>query len=345
MLSVRLHGADDLRLDDIPVPEIGPDEILIKTEAAAVCGTDVRMWRTNQIGRGAVSPLVLGHELCGVVEKKGRDVTHLTEGTRVAVAPNFGCGTCRMCVAGKTHLCGGYLAFGINMDGAFAEYVRVPAAPLRQGNVFALPAGLTPEEAALNEPLSCVYNGFTKCSPKPGEIGLVVGAGPIGLLHAQLLHSAGLTVAMSDISEERLALCRERFPFLVTYSGDALLDFVRELTAGVGLDVAVVACPVPEVQARMLTLMNYGGRINFFGGIPKERQPVAIDTNQIHYKELFLTGSTRASVAQFRKTLDMTARGLVDLKGIVTARIPIQNALTAFDNARKGIGLKNIVTF
>ena len=249
MLSVRLHGADDLRLDDIPVPEIGPDEILIKTEAAAVCGTDVRMWRTNQIGRGAVSPLVLGHELCGVVEKKGRGVTHLAEGTRVAVAPNFGCGTCRMCVAGKTHLCDGYLAFGINMDGAFAEYVRVPAAPLRQGNVFALPAGLTAEEAALNEPLSCVYNGFTKCSPKPGEIGLVVGAGPIGLLHAQLLHSAGLTVAMSDISEDRLALCRERFPFLVTHAGGNLPDFVRELTGGVGLDVAIVACPVPEVQA------------------------------------------------------------------------------------------------
>ncbi|MDO5552164.1 MAG: alcohol dehydrogenase catalytic domain-containing protein [Planctomycetia bacterium] len=346
MLCIRYHGPQDLRVDDISIPAIGPDELLIKTEAAAICGSDIRMWQSNLILANAPLPLVLGHEFAGVIVKAGRNVKHYREGMRVAIAPNFGCGTCDQCVSGRSHLCSAYEAFGVNLNGAFAEYVRIPETPIRNGNLVVLPPNVSSEEAALNEPLSCTYNGFTKCTPQSGESAMVIGAGPIGMMHAQLLHMAGLSVTVNDLSESRLDICKKILPFANTYTGSTgLSDYVYDVTNGRGMDVVIVACPVPAVQASTLALMNYGGRINFFGGVPKHLQPVAIDTNLIHYKELCLTGSTRSSVSQFRKTLAFIEQGHINVKSLITSRSPVEDGLTAFTRAKEGVGLKNVLTF
>ena len=345
MLALRLYGPNDIRLDEIPVPSINDDEILMKTDAAAVCGTDIRMWKNGYKGVDSNHPLVLGHELSGTVVKVGKNVPFYKEGMQLAMAPNIGCGICDRCVDGKFHLCDDYKAFGINMDGAFAEYVKVPANAIRMGNLMVLPEGVTPEEAAVNEPLSCAYNGFLKCHVRPGDFALVVGAGPIGILHAQLLHMAGATVFMNDLSESRLEQCSEIMPYVKTYSGNDLPGFVKDNTFGRGLDVAIVACPVPAVQAAMLPLMNYGGRVNFFGGVPADKQPVPIDTNLVHYKELYLTGSTRANITMFRKTLEVVSQGLIDLKSMITAKYELKDAMTAFENAAAAKGLKNVIVF
>lgn len=345
MLSLRLYGPNDIRLDDIPVPEINDDEMLLKTKAAAVCGTDVRMWKNGRDGVDAEHPLVLGHEFAGEVVKVGKNVSFYKEGMVLAMQPNIGCGICDRCVSGNFHLCDDYKAFGINMDGAFAEYVKVPKKAIQMGNMMVLPEGVTPEEACVNEPLSCAYNGFTKCHVKPGDYALVVGAGPIGISHAQLLHMAGAKVMMNDLSAERLEECKKIMPYVITYCGDDLPGFVKEQTFGRGLDVAIVACPVPAVQAAMLPLMNYGGRVNFFGGVPANKQPVAINTNLIHYKELYITGSTRSSIAQFRKTMEFIQQGLIDAKSIVTAKFNIKDIMQAFECAAAAKGLKNVITF
>ena len=195
------------------------------------------------------------------------------------MAPNIGCGLCDKCVRGDFHLCNDYRAFGINMDGAFAEYIKVPKEALTHGNLMVIPEGVSPEEAAVNEPLSCVYNGFLKCDVQPGDFVLVVGSGPIGIMHAQLAKMAGAAkVIMNDLSKERLSESADIVSGLQTYHGDDLAGYIGEQTGARGLDVAVVACPSPEVQAAMLPLMNYGGRVIFFGGVPAGRQPVAIDT-------------------------------------------------------------------
>lgn len=122
MKALRLYGKNDIRLVDIPVPEITEEEILLKTDAAAICGTDIRMWRNGAQGVDEEHPLTLGHELSGTVAKVGEKVPFYKEGMRLAMQPNIGCGLCDMCVNGKPHLCAEYKAFGINMDGAFAEY-------------------------------------------------------------------------------------------------------------------------------------------------------------------------------------------------------------------------------
>lgn len=346
MKSLRLYGPNDIRLDEVPLPSITEDELLLKTDAAAICGTDVRMWQNGYKGVNADHPLVLGHEFAATVVQVGANVPFYQKGMQVAMAPNIGCGICNKCVRGDFHLCNDYRAFGINMDGAFAEYIRVPKEALTHGNLMILPKGVSPEEAAVNEPLSCVYNGFLKCDVRPGDHVLIVGSGPIGIMHAQLAKMAGAAkVMMNDLSEERLAESAAIVKGMLTYRGDDLPGFVFGQTGGRGLDVAVVACPSPEVQAAMLPLMEYGGRVIFFGGVPAGKQPVAIDTNIIHYKELFITGSTRANICHFRKTLEFIASGLVDVKSLVTARFKIENILTAFDFARQAKGLKNVILF
>ena len=347
MLSLRLHGKNDIRLDEIDKPVIGLDEVLIKVSAAAVCGTDIRMWQNSHSSvEESGNPLVLGHEFSGTIVEVGKKVCFFKEGMNVALAPNIGCGICERCVRGDFHLCDAYKAFGINMDGAFAEYVKVPSAALIRGNLMELPKGVSPEQAALNEPLSCAYNGFLKCNVKPGEYALVVGAGPIGIMHVQLLLMVGCSkVMLNDISAERLDEVKKMFPRVMTYCGDDLEGFSDEQTEGSGLDVAIVACPVPQVQAAMLPLMNYGGRVNFFGGIPKEKQPVPIDTNIVHYKELYLTGSTRASIDQFRKTLNFVQNGLIDLDSMITRKVTLKEGIKAFEYAKKGDGFKNVIVF
>jgi L-iditol 2-dehydrogenase len=209
-----------------------------------------------------------------------------------------------------------------------------------------LPKGVTLAEAALNEPLSCAYNGFLKCCVQPGDFVLVAGAGPIGLFHVMLLKMAGAAkVILNDVSAERLAAAQKIIDNVTVYCGDDLAGFIQEQTNGRGLDVAIAACPVPSVQSALLPLMNFGGRINFFGGVPLAQQPVSMDTNLVHYRELIITGSTRSSTAMFRKTLEFVSAGLLPLSRVITGEYSIEEVMTAFMNAKDAKGLKNVIVF
>ena len=263
---------------------------------------------------------------------------------RVAIQPNIGCGICDRCVSGNFHLCNEYRAFGINLDGAFAEHVKIPADAVLRGNLMLLPDEVTAEEAALTEPLSCAYNGFTKCFVKPGEYALVVGAGPIGVSHAMLLHMAGALVLMNDLSQERLDLSKKIMPYIETYSGNDLEGFVKEWTHGRGLDIAITACPVPQVQSAVLPLMNYGGRVEFFGGIPADKQ------RPYRHEYSTLQGTVpdridQVSIAQFRKTLEFVSQGLINVKAMITDRYELKDIKTAFENVRTAKGIKHIIRF
>lgn len=345
MFCLKLYGPNDIRIENVEIPSISEDEILLKTDAVSICGTDIRMFRNGCSGVDENNPLILGHEFSGTIVKVGKNIQHYEIGMKVAVQPNIGCGTCDRCVSGNFHLCDEYSAFGINIDGAFAEYVRIPSAAVSHGNLTPYPDNITPAEAAVIEPLSCTYNGFLKCSAKPGEYALVVGAGPIGIFHSMLLNMAGAHVLINDLSKDRLETCKNIMPYVHTYHGDNLSDFVYEWTGGTGLDIAIVACPAPEVQAAMLPLMDYGGRINFFAGIPESKEPVTLNTNIIHYKQLILTGSTRSNNAQFRKTLEFVSSGLVDVKSLITDHYDFFGILTAFDRAMQATGLKHVIIF
>ena len=343
MMAARLFGKRDLRLVEMDIPEITENEVLLKVKSAAVCGTDIRMYKNGYSGIDEQHPRTLCHEFSGVVEKVGAKVEGFSTGMRVSVAPNIGCGICNRCVRGDFHLCNSFQAFGINMDGAFSQYVVVPEKAVRQGNLLEMPDNVSFDDAAINEALSCAYNGFLHCDIKPGESVLIIGAGPIGIMHAKLALMAGAgKVFMNDLSEERLKEAKEIEERIVTYHGDDLKGFVYGNTDD-GLDVCITACPSPAAQQIALELMDYGGRINFFGGLPKEKENVPLNSNLIHYKQLIVTGTTRANITHFRQTLKFISTGVLNVSGLVTTKLELKDIHKAFELAENAVGLKNVI--
>jgi L-iditol 2-dehydrogenase len=345
MIAAFLHGKDDLRVCEVDDPRAGPGEIVMRSRSASVCGTDIRMLRHGHPYASEESPLIIGHEMAGTVQEVGGGVEGWRPGDRVCVAPNYNPVPSRLTVRGLGHLDPGYRALGIHEHGAFAEFVRIPAAAVQQGNVFAVPDGLTFAEAALVEPLACVYNAYEKARTGPGDVVLVIGAGPIGVMHAKVSRMAGAgQVVLSDVRDERLALARRLDPALHTVAGDpgGLID---ELSGGAGADVVITACPVPEVQARAVELAAVNGRVVFFGGLPKGGSRVALDTNLIHYRQIEVTGTTRQSLAQFAKTLELLASRVLRVDDLITSTHHVRDSAEAVRSAGSGEGLKAGIAF
>lgn len=345
MKAARLFGPNDLRIQDIPVPETGPGEILLRTASASVCGTDIRMWKHGHAFASPESPLVIGHEMAGTIEKVGVGVGGRRVGERVCVAPNYNPVSSRLTVAGDGHLDPGYRALGIHDDGAFAEFIRIPALAVQQGNVFPIPDHVSFAEAALVEPMACVYNAYEKVRTGPGDTVLIIGAGPIGVMHGKMSKLAGAgKVIINDVNEERLAMARRIDPSFITVGGDVRAEIAR-LTGGAGADVIITACPVPEVQTLAIELAAVNGRIVFFGGLPKDRAVVPLDANQIHYRQLVVTGTTRQSLRQFQATLALVADGVLRLEDLVTSTHPVEETEQAIAAMATASGLKARLAF
>jgi len=341
MKAVRLHGAKDLRLEDIEKPTVGPDEFLVRVKAATVCATDIRMYT---YGDSRVKlPRVLGHEFAGDVEKVGANLrNHLKVGMRVTANPNMYCGRCKYCIAGRHELCDSRYALGIDVDGALAEYLRVPPEAFKTGGVCEVPDSLSYEEAALVEPLSCCLHGQEYAQTRAGDIVAVIGAGPIGLMHVTVSKAIGASkVIVSEIDDERL---KEAANFgadcLINPSKEDLASKISEVTDRHGADVVIVAVGSPAAQQQALSIAAKGGRINFFGGLPAGREIVPLNTNLIHYKEIFVLGTSSQSIYDFRKTLELVGAGVLDVKRFITHRFPLDEALKAFETASSRVSLK-----
>lgn len=343
MLAAKMYGIDDIRLEEVAIPEISEDEVLLKIKAAALCGTDIRMIKNGYPGISEDSPRVLGHEFSGVIERIGNHVEGYKIGQRVAVAPNMGCGICAACISGNSHLCADYKAIGIHFNGAFAEYVVIPARAVRSGCIFPIADNVSFEEAAINEALSCVCNGFERCDIHPGDNVVVIGAGPIGIMHAMLAKMAGAgRVYISDLSESRLEICKQIDPSFITVK-DNLAEVISKDTNGFGADVCITACPAPAAQQTALEICGFNARINFFGGIPADKQPISINTNLIHYKQLIVSGTCRASLTQYGKVLNFITTGILDVKPLIARTIPLKNIQEGIDFAAAADGLKNVI--
>jgi L-iditol 2-dehydrogenase len=345
MLAAKLYGKNDLRVERIPIPAINDDELLIRVKAATICGTDVRMYLNGATGADAENPLVLCHEFAGDIEALGARVSNYHIGQRVAVAPNIGCGVCDRCVSGSSHHCDKLTAIGIHLDGGFAEFVRIPSAAVRLGNVTPIADSVSYAAAAVNEALSCAYSAFERYGVNPGETVVIIGAGAIGLMHSRLAKMAGAAkIILNDLSQARLAECASLAPYVNTVK-DNLYGRVMEETAGAGANVIIIACSAASAQRDALVLAALDGRVNFFGGLPKGKEMVELNTNLIHYKQISVTGTTRASHAHYRKTLDFIASGLVDADSLITHRYPLEDIQKAFENAVAAVGLRQAIIF
>jgi L-iditol 2-dehydrogenase len=209
MWAAVYHGPGDLRIEEVPAPLANAGELLLRVEEASICGTDLRVYHGQHRLFPPGTVRIPGHEVVGVIAEIGSGVSGYAVGQRVFVAPNIGCGHCRQCVSGANNLCPDYQAVGLTMDGGFAQYMRVPAQALLQGNVMPVRADLDPAVAALIEPLACVLRGQRALGIRAGDFVLVLGAGPIGVMHVKLARLSGARrVLVSEPNPLRLELAQ-----------------------------------------------------------------------------------------------------------------------------------------
>ncbi len=306
MKAAVLHGKEDVRIQDVPVPSLQPGEVRIRIEAALTCGTDLKVFRRGYHAKMIVPPAVFGHELAGTIDAVGKDVCDWTVGDRVVVANSAPCGVCRFCAGGQEQLCDELLF----LNGAYAEFINVPPR-LVQKNLLRLRPETAFRDAALTEPLACVVLGVEELRLAPGERVLVLGAGPIGLMFVALARALGCEVAVAGRRAARLQAAQRLGATSVVDvgTGTALTHQVKELTGG-GFDAVVEAVGRPEVWEAAVELVRKGGRVNFFGGCPAGTR-VSLDTALLHYSSLTLLASFHHTPRTIRRALELIEAGVV----------------------------------
>jgi L-iditol 2-dehydrogenase len=342
--AAYFYEPGDIRVEDVEKPSIGENEILIRLRATSVCGTDLRIFKHGHFKIPSGSRRVLGHEIAGDVVEVGSLVEGYRVGMRVTAPPNIGCGVCEFCRDGYNNMCPNYEAFGISIDGGFQQYMRVPHIALTGGNIFPIPDHLDYQEAALAEPLSCCYNALRSVKTTHEDVVLIVGAGPIGIMHVMLNRIAGAKkVIVADVRENRLNVA-EDFGATETINSKEtdLKESVMKATNGRGADVIITAASVPELQTQAIDMLATHGRVNFFGGLGKGVM-VPIDTNRVHYKGLVLTGSTGSTHSDYFKSLMLIAEGRAEVGKVISHRFSLADTNAAFEHALSGEGLKTMI--
>ncbi len=340
MIASVFYGPGEIEVEDVPLPEIGPDEVLVRVGANTLCGTDLRILRGEKT-RGIHPPSILGHEFAGHVSDVGREVRGFEEGMPVAVAPMIPCLRCYYCKNGLENLCSDERLIGYDVDGGLGEYVRVPSVAVEAGNLFVVGEDLPPEHLALTEPLSCCVNGQRRSRVSLDDTVLIMGAGPIGLFHLQLSLLAGArTVIVSEPSPTRRAFASDLGAHLAVdpNTGD-LRAAVEESTGGLGVDSAVICIGLPHLVNGALSLTRKGGRVNVFAGLA-DKGWAEVEANLIHYNELEVTGTSNSRRSDFETALRLIESGSIDVGSMITDRVPLGSANEAFDRAAAGEGLK-----
>ncbi len=331
MRAVVVKKPGEFRVDDVPEPEAGLGEVVIKVGACGLCGTDIHI--IDGEFPPTRYPIIIGHEFGGEVVALGEGVAGVAVGDRVGVDPTLNCGACYFCQRGQGNLCERWNGVGVARNsGGFAECVAVPAR-----TVYALPEGMSMAAAALIEPISCVVRGFHRLQPQVGESYLVYGAGPMGLLNAQVARFNGASVvALLDINSRRLERARADFGFDVVGGS---LDEVRELAgASRGFDNVIEATGVTKVAERAIDAVKRRGKLLLFGVCPPG-ETAAYDAFKIYNEEITILGSM-AVLNSYGPAIDVLNAGAVDVDKMVTHTLPLDDFAQAVELFRSGAGLK-----
>jgi L-iditol 2-dehydrogenase len=341
MKACVFHGPGELSVVERSRPEPGAGEIVLRVGAAGLCHSDIRVFKGEKAARPGVVP---GHEIAGIVTEVGEGVAGFAAGDRVALCPIIACGSCEFCRVGKRNRCVNRVTLGYDEDGGLAEYLLVPAPIVRLGHVFKLPEGLPFPAASLLEPTACVLNSLELLGVGAGKTMLLVGAGPMGLIHLVLARRLGAMVIASEPEEGRRAWARKLGAFeTIDPTGCDLTARVKDLTDGAGADVAVVSAGAVPAAASALGAVRRQGSIGLFAGFPP-KSVLDLDPNAVHYNELVLTGSQNATIDQYARTLALLP-SLAGLRQVVTHSFSIDDAPKAYESRIEHEGLKSEVVF
>ena len=347
MKAVVLHGPENYpnnyEVMEIEKPVCGRREILLKMKAAALCGTDKRIF-TGGKTKGVRPDSVVGHEFCGLIEEVGDQVEGFHVGDRVAIANVIPCGHCSACLSGRENACLNRKAIGYEFNGGFEEYVLIPEICIQSGNVVKLPETVSFAAGALIEPLACCIRGLYNTGTGFNDTVLIIGAGPIGLMHLQLSLIAGAQkVIVSELDPEKRALAKELGACrVVDSSKEDLHAIVMEETGGEGVDRIVMAIGVSALVDSTFKLARKGGTVCLFAGFPKGRMS-EFDPSVIHYNELNITGSTAYKRSDYLQAADMVISGKIDLDAIVSAKFKLEDFRQALELHMAGTALKVVI--
>jgi len=341
MRAARFHAPGDIRLEDVPEPEAGPGDVVIRVRNCSTCGTDVKISRHGH--HHIVPPRTLGHEIAGEIAEIGPGVAGWSVGDRVQVIAAIPDGVCLDCRAGRFTVCPHQESMGYHYDGGFAPYCRVPAKVLAVDGLNRIPDGVGFAAASVSEPLACVINGQELAGVGKGDDVVVLGAGPIGCLHVRMARANGAArVFLVDVNPARLdQAARVARPDVVLGGGaDDPLAGVLALTDGRGVDVAITATAAGAAQEQALQMLARRGRLSLFGGLPKDRPTITLDSNLVHYRELTLVGANGSSPAHNARALELIATGVVPVDDLITHRLPLDQVVEGIDIVARGEAIK-----
>ncbi len=348
MRAAVLYGVEDVRIEEVPKPECPRDGLLLKVVACGICGTDARTYFNGD--ERAKPPWILGHEVAGVVAEIGpeaRQETDVREGDRVHVISTLACGRCEYCRMGLENLCveRGLLGYWPH-PGGYAEYMPIARVALR--NVMKLPDDLPFEHATLIDPFSDALNGVERLQVELGDTVVVIGAGPIGTLQAQVARARGaFQVILVEINEQRLARSRsilgeDRMVYLSSGAGDTV-EAVLSLTGGKGAERIIVACSSGQAQEDALRMAKKRARIVYFGGLPKGKPTIQFASNYLHYGEIEVTGAYASNYKQQYQALAMIHSGVIEAAKYITHILPLAEIAQGFEHIRRGESLKVVI--
>jgi threonine 3-dehydrogenase len=336
---VKAKAEPGIWMERVPVPEPGPNDVLIRVKKSAICGTDVHIYNWDKWAQATIPvPMVVGHEFSGEIAEIGSAVTKYKVGQRVSGEGHIVCGVCRNCRAGRGHLCRNTLGVGVHRPGSFGEYVCIPEA-----NVVPIPDDVSDEVAAIFDPFgNAVHTALS--FDLVGEDVLVTGAGPIGIMGALVAKRSGARkVVITDINPARLALARKLgIDYVVDASSQNLTDVMREIGMTEGFDVGLEMSGAAPAFRDMIDKMNNGGKIAILGIAPTGFE---IDWNKVIFKMLNLKGIYGREMFETWYKMIAFVQGGLDLSPIITHRLPIGDFQAGFDAMRSGSSGKVVLSW
>ena len=342
--AVVYHGPLDVRCESVPMPVCGADEIRVRVDACAVCGSD---WKAYKSGNPRMRPpITIGHEFTGLIESIGADVSGFSLGERVVMATSVSCGGCLYCQRGWRNLCTDLRPMGFYYNGGMAGFVTVPARALQQGHVVKVPAAVKAIHAALAEPVSCCVNAAENSGIVKGDVVVVLGAGPMGILNACVAREFGAAkIILSELNPSRLKQAATfGFERLVNPAADDLTQIIMDETGGYGADVVIVSAPAAQPQEQAMTLVRKRGTVCLFASLPAGDSMLHVDSRPLHYGELRVVGTSDSTASHVQRAVDLIAGGSLPVEKIVSHVLKFDDIQQAFALMASGEALRVVLT-
>ena len=336
MRAAVLYGREDMKIEQVDIPSLAEDEVLVRVEVALTCGTDLKVWKQGSHPRMIHPPALFGHELAGVVETKGSAVNGgVRAGMRVVPSNSAPCNVCMYCRKGQPNLCEDLLF----NNGAYAQFIRIPGRIVRQ-NMLEIPDDVPFVDAAMVEPLACVLRGVHEIDAREGDAVVVIGCGPIGLKFIRILSSRKVRVIALGKRKSQI-LAAERLGAVAAFDVsevDNPVNLVRQLTeGGRGADAVIEAVGSAKTWQWALQMVRKGGRVNLFGGCPSGTQ-VNFDPAALHYSEITIKSTFHHSPRFIREALDTIVRGEIRASDFITGEVPLTELPHVFEHMKQRNG-------